>query len=328
VARKNLLTGLTAPELPAGNSGNEIERERTMPAPPAPAPHFGVGGTRGAIGAVTRSIEQLKAQSIAEILPDLIDASFIADRLEGSRESHEELVKSIREHGQQVPILVRPHPDKEGRYQIAYGRRRLKAVAELNRPVRAVVKPLTDDQLVVAQGQENSARTDLSFIEKALFAARLEESGFSRDTIMAALTVDKTGLSRLISSAVKIPRDIIEAIGPAPKAGRDRWLELSTQLEQLPALEKARDIILSEAFAAAISDDRFNRLFDAMAAKASKIARPMVLKAVDGMRLARVRDDERSLTVTFDKKTSAGFASYLVEALPEIYEAFRRRGEV
>ena len=37
---------------------------------------------------------------------------------------------------------------------------------------------LTDEQLVVAQGQENSARTDLSFIEKALFAARLEEYGY------------------------------------------------------------------------------------------------------------------------------------------------------
>ena len=32
------------------------------------------------------------------------------------------LVVSIREHGQQVPVMVRPHPEKDGRYQIVYGR--------------------------------------------------------------------------------------------------------------------------------------------------------------------------------------------------------------
>ena len=50
------------------------------------------------------------------------------------------------------------NPQQEGRYQIAYGHRRLRAAIELGRPVRAIVKPLTDEQLVVAQGQENSAR--------------------------------------------------------------------------------------------------------------------------------------------------------------------------
>ena len=220
MARKNLLTGLLGDELPAGNSADQAAPEAEKAAPP----HLGVMGTRGAIGAVTRSIEQLKAHSIVEIPPELIEASFIADRLESTPESHRALVDSIKEHGQQVPVLVRPHPHKEGRYQIAYGRRRLKAIAELGGRVRAVVKQLTDQQLVVAQGQENSARTDLSFIERALFAARLEEGGYDRETIMAALSVDKTGLSRLISSAVKIPRDIIEAIGRGAE-GRARSLD-------------------------------------------------------------------------------------------------------
>jgi ParB family chromosome partitioning protein len=148
MSRKNLLTGLLGDELPAGNSPAQAHPE----AEKAAAPHLGVMGTRGAIGAVTRSIEQLKAHSIVDLDPELIDPSFIADRMESTLESHKALVDSIREHGQQVPALVRPHPHKEGRYQIAYGRRRLRAVAELGRPLRAVVKPLTDQQLVVAQG--------------------------------------------------------------------------------------------------------------------------------------------------------------------------------
>ncbi|MGO8658348.1 ParB/RepB/Spo0J family partition protein, partial [Rhizobium ruizarguesonis] len=82
--------------------------------------------------------------------------------------------------------LVRPHPETKGRYQVAYGHRRLAAAREIGIRVRAVVRDLTDGQLVVSQGQENSARTNLSYIERALFASRLEERSFGRDVIMAA----------------------------------------------------------------------------------------------------------------------------------------------
>ena len=89
MARKNLLTGLLGDELPAGNSADQAAPEAEKAAPP----HLGVMGTRGAIGAVTRSIEQLKAHSIVEIPPELIEASFIADRLESTPESHRALVE-------------------------------------------------------------------------------------------------------------------------------------------------------------------------------------------------------------------------------------------
>ena len=167
MARKNLLADLTQSELPAGNSSPGSKTE------PFEARALFAAG-RGAIGAVSRSIDQLKSQAVIELATHLIDASFIEDRLGTSPEDHASLLASIREHGQQVPILVRPNPQQEGRYQIAYGHRRLRAAIELERPVRAIVKPLTDEQLVVAQGQENSARTNLSFIERALFAAQLE----------------------------------------------------------------------------------------------------------------------------------------------------------
>jgi ParB family chromosome partitioning protein len=321
MGRKNLLLGLTEEELPAGNFSGTGTPETEKSA----APHLGGMGTRGAIGAVTRSIEQLKAHSIVDLDPQIIEPSFITDRLEGSAESHKALVDSIREHGQQVPVMVRPHPDKDGHYQIVYGRRRLKAIAELGRRVRAIVKPLTDQQSVVAQGQENNARTDLSFIEKALFAAKLEERGFDRETIMAALSVDKTGLSRLISSAVKIPRDVIEPIGPASRAGRDRWIALAARLETPASLAAARRLIATDAFALRDSDERFNAVFNATAPQKAKAPRPTVWKAEDGTRVAHIMEDARSLTVAIDKKSAGEFGAYLVEALPEIYAAFKRR---
>jgi ParB family transcriptional regulator, chromosome partitioning protein len=321
MARKNLLEGLLNP--PAGASGQQASAGAELP--PAASPAFTSIAARGAIGAVSRSIEQIKAQSIVDLDPGLVDPSLISDRLEHSTEAHAELVASIREHGQQVPILVRPHPEKAGRYQIAYGRRRLRAVAELGRKIRAVVRSLTDQELVVAQGQENSARTDLSFIEKALFAARLEDSGYGREIIMAALSVDKTGLSRLISSAVKIPQDLIEAIGPAPKAGRDRWVALSARLSETGALSKARASTKAEAFAATDTDERFNRVFAAVAPALKETVRPTTQKAADGTAIAQVKEDQRSFTIAIDKKASGEFGTYLVERLPELYAAFKDR---
>ena len=323
MARKNLLIGLTDVELPAGNSTDPFAGEpaRTQ------APHLGVMSTRGAIGAVSRSIENIKAQSIVDLDPVLIDPSFITDRLESAPQMHEALVASIREHGQQVPILVRPHPEKDGRYQIAYGRRRLRAIVELGVRVRAIVKPLSDPQLVVAQGQENSARTDLSFIERALFASRLEQGGYSRDVIMAALSVDKTGLSRLISAAVKIPQDLIEAIGSAPKAGRDRWTELSRRLENAASLNRARAALNADDFRLRSSDERFDLVLNAVKPKRAKSPSLKVWKDDEGTRVAQIKDDPRHITLAISKKTAEGFGVYLVDRLPEIYAEFKRRGD-
>lgn len=320
MGRKHLLEEPLAEELTAVDSPDPAAYNRT----PTQAHHPSPVGSRGAIGAVTRSIEQVRANGIIELAPDLIEPSFIVDRLATSPVDHQALVESIREHGQQVPILVRPHPEREGRYQIAYGRRRLRALAELGRPVRSVVKPLTDQQLVVAQGQENSARTDLSFIEKALFAVRLEEGGYDRDIIMAALSVDKTTCSRLISAAVKIPHGIVEHIGPAPKAGRDRWTELATRLEVKTAREAVERLLTDVLFISKDTDARFAAVFSAAALRPVSFPRLRVWKAEDGTRVARIVEDRRSLTLAIDKATAGGFAAYLVEALPEVYAAFQR----
>src|SRR5262249_44007557 len=138
MSRKGLLAGLIDSKLPSGNSElKDVAQVEEMRPTAGPLPAFG----GGAIGAVSRSIEQIKSQAITELDPALIEASPISDRLSISSQDHADLADSIREHGQQVPILVRPHPEKPGRYQIAYGRRRLRAIAELSRKVRAVVKP-------------------------------------------------------------------------------------------------------------------------------------------------------------------------------------------
>ena len=313
MARKHLLSDLVGQKLPAGGSDER--------SPDAAVSQY---SPRGAIGAVSRSIELLKSQSLVDLDPDLIDAPRVTDRLEESAEQFEDFAKQIREHGQQVPILVRPHPTVEGRFQIAYGRRRLRAVKAAGVMVRAAVKPLTDEELVLAQGQENSARQNLSFIERALYAVELEANGFNRHVIMAALGVDKTGLSRLITCASQIPSDIIRAIGPAPKAGRDRWSELATRLERNGAVEDVRAALASKALLAQATDDRFVQIFNLAAERTAKRQKADVWKAEDGTKAAKFRQDDRSITLVIDKRAAPEFGEFLLASLPDIYASFKK----
>ena len=103
---------------------------------------------------------------VVDLNPALIEPSFVLDRMAVAMEAHSKLVEAIREHGQQVPILVRPHPSERGPLSSGLRTSKIRAAAELERTVRAVVKVLTDEELVIAQGQENNERQDLSFIEK------------------------------------------------------------------------------------------------------------------------------------------------------------------
>lgn len=315
MARKHLLSDLKA-SLPLSDTG---DAHLTDAAPLHYAP-------RGAIGAVSRSIEALKSQGLTEIDPDLIDAPAVTDRLDEDDVQFEEFARNIRDNGQQVPVLVRPHPTVEGRYQIAYGRRRLRAVRAAGFKIKAAIRNLTDDELVLAQGQENSARQDLSFIERALYAAQLEANGYQRSIIMAALAVDKSNLSRLIQAATQLPADVIRLIGAAPRTGRDRWYELSARLNTEEALATARRLLLDGTASSLASDERFARVFEAVAPKKAKRdkVQAVVWQADDGVKAASIRQDRKTLTVTIDKKAAPDFGEYLMSALPEIYASFKK----
>jgi ParB family chromosome partitioning protein len=264
-----------------------------------------------------------KGSSVVELDPSLIDGSFVRDRLGGEEAEFAAFRRSIEERGQEVPILVRPHPDKEGRYQVAYGHRRLRAVAELGRQVRAVVRGLTDAELVVAQGVENSARKDLTYIEKAVFAKRLEERGFDRVVIMDALSTDKGELSKLISVARSVPEEIIQVIGPAPKAGRRRWMAFAELLSEAKAARAALQATREPALAALDSDERFMRVLSAASPPSEPKVKPTSWTGERGRTSARI--SRSGTTVTLAIERDPAFGEFVAERLDELYAAFRGR---
>ena len=269
-------------------------------------------------------IEQklIEGQVIVELDPALIDNSFIPDRMEATEEQNAAFRELIRDHGQNVPILVRPKPSDTERYELAFGHRRLRAARDLGIKVRAVVRSLTDEQLVIAQGQENSGRTDLTFIERARFAARLEDRKFSREIIMASLNVDKAALSRLISIATRVPAAVIDAIGPAPAFGRVRWQELTDLLEHEDNRTRAIDMVKAPSFRALETDKRFETLAAGLREKTSR-ARAETWAAKDGTHAAKVSRAGKKLTLTFDDRVAPKFGDFVRKRLQTLYDEFK-----
>jgi ParB family chromosome partitioning protein len=213
----------------------------------------------------------------------------------------------------------------------------LKAAKELSRPVRAVVKTLSDRELVLAQGQENSARANLSFIERALFARRLEESGYDRETIMAALSVDKTVVSRMISVASQIPMPIIEAIGAAPGTGRDRWLEFASALKIETETSRLVESFGWEASRALTSDQRFDLALTLLSdpttpsplppRRGRRISNGQFWSSPNGVRVARISSTERAFVLSIDKRSAPGFGDFLLAQMNRLYETFNSERE-
>jgi ParB family chromosome partitioning protein len=328
-----------APEtkaLPGSKGPADHDPPRAPAAPVAPPPI-----RTGAVAAIGASLqhwgEQAKAaealqrqlasaETVIELDPSLVDPAPVRDRLSGEEgPAFEALVQAIAETGQQVPILVRPHPDSPGRHQAAYGHRRLAACRRLGLPVRAIVVQLTDEALMLAQARENSERLDLSFIERARYAARLEAAGQTRAAIGRALGLDKADLSRVIAVAKVLPDILAEAIGPAPKAGRARWLQLIEALTDQSAAGRALEATVASGFSALDSDTRFARVLAAATAreKPAGSAPSTVIAGDNGAAVVAFAETGKAARLTIDGRLAPGFAAFVASEMPALYARWR-----
>ena len=312
-----------------------LSSETKAPAPlqerPTPKPST---APRGAVGALQSSLTRLQENAVQDLDASLIDMAGVEDRLGVDNESQRKLEQSLRTYGQQVPVLVRPHPSQAGRFEIVYGRRRLKALKAIGVPVKAMVRHLDDHALVMAQGQENTARQDLSFVEKASFAAQLDESGHDRQTIADALTIDLPMVSRMLKVGNAFDLTFLRKIGSAPGIGRDRWLTLAKLVQDPAAKSLANDATTTDIFSDLTSDERFESIFKAASNKPSPKApapaatEARTLRNQDGKTLAEVRRTPRGVSLNISAQTAGGFDEWLdthaEELMREIHDRWRQ----
>ncbi|WP_108819694.1 plasmid partitioning protein RepB [Pseudovibrio sp. Alg231-02] len=266
-----------------------------------------------------------------ELNTEDLDPSFVSDRMVvANDEDFEKLKASISASGQQVPILVRPHPDLPDRYQIAFGHRRWRACKDLGISVRGIIKELSDEALLIAQGQENHERKNLSFIETALFASRLAKT-FPQTVISKAIGKDATTVSKLLKLMNALPEEFVREIGPAPKIGRPRWEELAGHFNhgQLPDPFKAHvdAVMISADFELSASDERFSAILSACKSAETTAAVTTgsiatAAKSWIGDKQILMKDGPNALSFQVDAKKQPELAAFLKRRLPDLMDEF------
>lgn len=101
-------------------------------------------------------------------------------------EKMEDLVESIKTNGVLTPVIVRP--DDEGAYEMISGHRRLHAAqrAGLN-TIPAIIKPMTNDEAVIAMVDSNVQRYEILPSERA-YALKMKMDAMKRQGLRNDLT--------------------------------------------------------------------------------------------------------------------------------------------
>ncbi len=317
----------------------------------SPAPPASMMASNRALRSARDAVD---GHHVWELDPESIVDDRLADRLDP--EDVLDLRDAIEANGQTVPILVRRHPKDSSRYLLVYGRRRLEAIRQSQTvtKVRALVASLDDDTALRSQISENMARRDLSYIEKALFAQRLVESGFgTQKEVSEVLTVSKSSVSMAIGVIETVGSDLAIAIGPAHGVGRPRWEALAKALEHSTmdrdALVRIAEDVHVNADVALIEDgDRplpdvdvsvlaFEAVVEAVgkptslppeAPKPRKKKAPARPLTASGLRVGSLRRSARGVSIDIEEKAFADWIEAEAEELiKDLHARWSQRSE-
>ena len=191
----------------------------------------------------------------------------------------------------------------------------MRAAERLGVNVKAIVKRLTDAELVVAQGKENLERRNLIIHRASIFCEQLENWGFDRAVVIAALSSDKADVSRYVSLARTIPEEIAMVIGPAPKAGRARWIDLAKRLASPPGCEIAKELISKAEFWPLTVMPDLRRFSTPWRSLQQTTFTTEVWAAKDGRTVAQSSGARIRFVLAVDEKIAPAFGEYLLKEL-------------
>ena len=111
-----------------------------------------------------------------------------------------ELAASLQKQGLVQPVLVRPHPDMSGRYQLIAGERRWRAaqLAKLHE-IPAIMRDIADREAAELALVENIQRTDLTAIEEAeAFQQLIDQHGYTQQALADLMGKSRPHIANLL----------------------------------------------------------------------------------------------------------------------------------
>ncbi len=130
-------------------------------------------------------------------------------RKEFDAEALEELVTSVREYGVLQPIVVRPSPRSEGKFELVMGERRLRAskLAE-RRTITAVVRDTADNSMLQDALLENLHRSQLNPLEEAsAYQQLIADFGITQEALAERIGRSRPKITNTIR-LLKLPESV------------------------------------------------------------------------------------------------------------------------
>ena len=270
------------------------------------------------------TFDDLRKETVQDIDPASIGSSRFTDRFDAGTEI-DSLVASIRESGQQIPVMLRATaPGSEVEYEPVYGRRRIAACRRIGIPVKAYVGEFSDYDLIVAQGLENAERLENSYIEKASFIVQMRDAGIDSRVIERSLNIHIDETYRMARVIRDIPEDLITAIGPAHGVGRRQWVALA-QITK-PIDKRRIQTAIKDIEEVTDSSERFSRVLSRLSKSAQTTAKPSAARSMaDGRVQVTRRGKQVGLKVT--ERTDEAFLDWLSEQTDDLYRQWKREIE-
>ena len=167
-------------------------------------------GLAALMGEVSNAPTGVTIQSISI---DALEPGPFQPRLSMAPDALAELVESIKARGILQPLLARPHPAENGRFQIIAGERRWRAAQQAGlHEVPVLLRDLADSDAMAASLVENLQRQDLNAIEEADGYKRLiEEFGLTQEKLGEAVGKSRSHIAnclRLLNLPASVRADV------------------------------------------------------------------------------------------------------------------------
>jgi len=157
--------------------------------------------------------ERITGASVRQVPLDLLEPNPFQPRSSIEPAALAELTESVRVRGILQPLLVRPHPSAEGRYQIVAGERRWRAAGAAGlHEVPTLVRDMTDTESAAVALVENLQRQDLNAVDEAEGYDRLlTQFGFTHEALGEAIGKSRSHISNTLR-LLNLPAVVKEAL--------------------------------------------------------------------------------------------------------------------
>ena len=232
------------------------------------------------------------------------------------------LAESVRVQGLLQPILVRPHPQKPGEYEIVAGERRWRAAqkAQLHE-VPVLVRELSDGQALELALVENVQRQDLDPVEEAEGYHRLmAEFGHSQEQLARAIGKSRPHIANTLR-LLNLPQSVKEMLSEGKlTAGHARAL-LGADAPELLAEEVVAKGLSVRATERRVAEEKTSRQPRSRARANGAAASP---KDADTLALEADLTALLGMQVSIEAKGQSGVLALHYRDLDQLDELLRR----